>query len=534
MVGVVLFLAAAPAAAHATLVAASPGDGAQLAEAPEEVRLEFSEPVSVELGGLRVFAEDGDRVDEGETRAEGDEIAVDLTDLDDGAYVVTYRVVSQDGHPVQGGLVFSVGDATADPALLAQFFDEGEDRFWAVVGAALRFLAYAGVLLAAGGALFLALVHDRGDDERPLRHLVAAAAFMGAIGLLAALPVQAALATGTGIGAITEDGVLTEILADGVGLTTAAGLVGLGILLVGRRRAVVGAGVVVAAGAFALSGHTRSADAEVLAVVAAAVHGVVAAAWFGGLAFLGLTVAGRADEPDRTATAGVVARFSRLATVAVLAVGVTGVALTWSEVGTVEALTSTTYGWTLLAKVAVVAVVALIGAHNRLRVVPAIVAGTAERAWRLLRTSVALEAGALVLAIALTAVLVNLTPARTEAGVGALFSETVALADAGSGEEVGTVNVVVDPNRVGRNTIHLYFYGPDGRPADLAEDVTLRLSLPADDIGPIEREPVRAGDAHLQVVGDELATSGRWVIEVDARLSRFTAASGQVEVLVGP
>jgi copper transport protein len=283
-----------------------------------------------------------------------------------------------------------------------------------------------------------------------------------------------------------------------------------------------------AAGSFALSGHTRSTDNEALAIGTAAVHAVAASAWFGGLVLLALTLRGRRDDEDHASSAAMVGRFSRLATVSVLAVGGAGLALSWSEVRVLSALTSTTYGWTLLAKVAVVAAVALIGAHNRFRVLPTIErTSSAPRAWSLLGRSVRIEALGLVVAIALTAVLVNVTPARIEAGVGGIFSETIQLGDAGA------VDIVVDPNRAGRNAIHLYFTDADGRPTEIADEVSVSLTLPASDLGPIVREPFRAGPAHFQIDGDELVTGGRWVITVTATLSRFETATGEVEVLVG-
>ena len=99
--------------------------------------------------------------------------------------------------------------------------------------------------------------------------------------------------------------------------------------------------------------------------------------------------------------------------------------------------------------------------------------------------------------------------------------------------DAGSVNIVVDPNRAGRNSVHLYFYDQDGRPAEIAEDVTVTFTLPSEDIGPIVREPFRAGPAHFQIDGNELVTSGRWTIEVTSRVSRFDTATAEVEVLVG-
>lgn len=521
---------AGPASAHAALESSDPGDGAQLDTAPEAVTLVFTEPVSADLGGVRVYASDGDRVDVGESRTDGSVVAIDLQpELADGAYVVTYRIVSDDGHPVQGGLVFSVGDVAADPSLLGRFFDDGDDRVWEITAAVFRFLAYGGALLAAGGAVFLAFVHDGGPERDRLRRLVRAGAVVAAIGMLAALPLQATLATGQGLGAISGSGVFGEVLADGVGVATVLGLLGLVLLVVGdQHRVPVAIGAALAAGSFALSGHTRSTDNELLAVGAAMAHTLAAAAWFGGLVLLAFTLAGRRDEADHASSAGMVGRFSLLATVSVIAVGLAGAVLSWSEVRALSAVTSTTYGWTLLAKVAIVLVVGLIGAHNRFRVVPAIQRSpSAPRAWSLLRRSLRFEALALVVAIALTAVLVNVTPARTEAGIGGIFNETVPL------DDIGSVNVVVDPNQAGRNAVHLYFYDEDGRAADLTDDVSVSLSLPAGDIGPIVREPFRAGPNHFQIDGDELVTGGRWVIAVTATVSRFEEATAEVEVLVG-
>ena len=86
-VAVVVVLAGAiPVSAHAVLTASNPGDGARLDSAPDTVTLEFSEAVSADLGGLRVYESGGDRVDTGETRTDGDTAAIDLeADLPDGA-----------------------------------------------------------------------------------------------------------------------------------------------------------------------------------------------------------------------------------------------------------------------------------------------------------------------------------------------------------------------------------------------------------------------------------------------------------------
>ena len=254
-------LGASPAAAHASLVSVDPPDGARLDESPATVTLTFSETVSTGLGGVQVIDADGDQVQTGAARAQGAEVQVDVEpDLPDGTYVISYRVISADGHPVRGGSVFGVGEADVDTGALGRVTAGGSDRTWEVVGAWGRGFAYAGTLVAAGGTAFLVLVHRGGDDRRTLRRVVRIAAVVGALGVLAALPVQAALGTGQGPG-----GALRRRRA-GRGhrrrrrawawCSPSLGLV-VAVAFVERLPWLALAGAALAAGSFATNGHTR-------------------------------------------------------------------------------------------------------------------------------------------------------------------------------------------------------------------------------------------------------------------------------------
>ncbi len=102
-------MGAPPAAAHDSLVAAAPEDGAVLVEAPERVVLTFSDEVQ-DLGlAVVVTAPSGLRVTDGPVLAEGREVVAELLPLTEpGGYTVAYRVVSSDGHPIQGRTSFTL------------------------------------------------------------------------------------------------------------------------------------------------------------------------------------------------------------------------------------------------------------------------------------------------------------------------------------------------------------------------------------------------------------------------------------------
>jgi copper transport protein len=294
-----------------------------------------------------------------------------------------------------------------------------------------------------------------------------------------------------------------------------------------RSSIVALTGAAVAAGSFATNGHTRAGSNATLATLADLSHLWVTAVWAGGLVLLAVLLRARRAEADRTDTITIVGRFSDLATFAIVLVGVTGGFLAWDQVRSLDALTSTGYGRLLIAKVALVAWVALLGAYNHFRLVPALTRGKTAAALAQLWTTLRLEVLTLAVVVAITSVLVVVTPARTSAE-GGVVERIVTL------DEAGSLQITVAPARVGRNTIHLYLFDPDGRPADIADEVSLVLELPSAGLGPIARDAFRAGPAHFQLDTDDLAVAGTWTIDVQARVDRFTEVTGSAEVPIAP
>lgn len=171
---------------------------------------------------------------------------------------------------------------------------------------------------------------------------------------------------------------------------------------------VAAVGAVALAVVPALSGHAASVPHfRPLAILADATHVIGASGWLGSLLVLvgaGLPAAMRLTERDRgPAVADFIHAFSPTALVFAGITATTGVFAAWLHLGTVPALWQTTYGKTLLLKLAVLSVVAGTGAYNWLRVKPAL--GDVEGAHRIRRSAtVELLVGAVVLII--TAVLV--------------------------------------------------------------------------------------------------------------------------------
>lgn len=109
---VLLVWVAAPAAAHDRLVTSTPTDGATLEAVPTEVVLEMS-ATALELGTeVQVLDVAGTNVTSGPATIADRFVTVPVGELTAGEYTVVWRVVSSDGHPIDGTFAFTVPEIT--------------------------------------------------------------------------------------------------------------------------------------------------------------------------------------------------------------------------------------------------------------------------------------------------------------------------------------------------------------------------------------------------------------------------------------
>lgn len=106
----VLLLPVGAAQGHAELVSSSPKDGQRLATAPAEIRFTFGEDLLDTGNGITVtVVATGERLDLGEVAVDRDTVAVAWPQRSPaGELRAAYRVVSADGHPIDGSVTFVV------------------------------------------------------------------------------------------------------------------------------------------------------------------------------------------------------------------------------------------------------------------------------------------------------------------------------------------------------------------------------------------------------------------------------------------
>lgn len=531
-------------AAHAELLEVTPADGQVVAEAPAQVEVRFSEPVSLTGGSARVL-DDEAVVVSGEASTSGATIVIPLgADLHDGTYTVTWQVISEDSHPISGATVFHVGAPSAGGGAVVE--PTGPQAGLGVrVGAGLLVaLGYAGALVGAGAWWVLLATRAAADtdDRSPFaeraRSLATRAGVLGAAALVASLPLRVAR-LGGGLGALRENDFLTTTLRGPIGASTLVTVAGLLVLagLVGSRgladeRAMppiaAAAGLVALAG-FAIEGHTRTQHPIGLMIALDVVHLAAGAVWLGGVAVLVVAIRSR---PEPTALARIVARFSTLAVGAVIGVVLAGLGMAWIVLPSPGDIVTTGYGLALLTKVALVLPVIGMGAYNRRQLVPAMSAGAAagERRTRLGRI-VVVELIVLLAVVGVTSVLVNRSPVASSASPATTAPPPADAIEIPLSGGAGTALYTFAPAKAGQNEMTLSLRDPLGQPLASIEPPTIELTEPTLGVGPLRPivHPLDPGEFH--VIAD-VPLAGTYDAVIRVRVSDFVAATAETTIVV--
>lgn len=490
-----LCVPAVGAQAHALLVSSEPADGSQVSAAPSQIVLRFTEEVDRRLSSLRILDATGRVVADPDLQrsAKSRRILVAGTSaLSKGTYTVAWRVVSSvDGHLTGGAFAFGVGVAPDQARAPAEV-----PRRLSPFGVAGRALFYAGLVLLIGAALFSSLV--RGPTSPALLRVGAAAAFAG---LLAFGHVQRADA-GVSLRAFLGTSLGHAFIARLVPVVIAVGLVA-------RRKmqapfiALAGGAAVIA---HVMAGHAATGSLRAAKIAVQSVHILAASAWIGGL--VALVVSLRSLPVD--ARPSVVRRFSRLAFWSLLVVLGAGVARSVAEVGSWSAATRTSFGRVVVAKVALLGVLAALGAVNRFRG-----AARAQDDPSLLIRVGRIEIVVAVAVLALTGTLSSVTPpvAIAQAAAARAADDVVV-----SGADFATtmrLTLRVSPGFPGRNRFIVELRDYDTRDPLPASRVALRFSLQGGSgVGSSTLELRRRKTGTFAATASNLSIDGPWRVTV--------------------
>ena len=529
---------ASPVKAHASLVHSIPRSGEVLTQSPPEIVLEFTEDIDPGVAKVELFDARGQVIVAGPGVVEPDaprELRLTIHSLPDGVYSAVWRVRSAvDGHITNGAVGFSVGEASAPASLLPP--TGTPDPATAIpsnMETIARWLAYLSAAVAVGSLSFGFLIwrpayRNQTDKAEELEEAVRRRIRQFALGGLILLGVatfsfaliQAAEALEVPVWGVSGNA-LSQMFLGYIGRLLMARLILVILLgvLVARLPApgtgsktlwwsilLIGSALLFT---FSLQGH-GAARGSVISVVMIWLHLAAMAVWLGGLPML-FFVLRQANAMAPT----VFPRFSQAALISVGIIAATGLYNALIFVGTIEALTATTYGRALMTKTGIFAFLLMLGAINLLYLSPRLRAGL-QSAWyglsRTIRTEMALGI-ALLLAVGVLS------------GVAPAFEALQAHKEQGIIEtaSVDGVDMMlrVMPGKSGDNEIGVEFTDPRPGAAQVPPEVLLRLTTTSMDMGTQQIEATSADGVRYTARGSYFPMVGPWELEVIIRRPGF-------------
>jgi copper transport protein len=507
------------ALAHASLTSATPSDGAVIAKPPATFSLSFSEPVSPLV--LKLVRPDG-------TTANLERFALrdktlEITppdDLENGTYVMTWRVVSEDGHPVGGSSIFSIGAPSVSQPTAAENVD------WPVRAALWisKIGLYAGLFLGIGGTFVLRwLIPPTGGVERSTFVLIV----IGVIATLASAGLQGLDALGLPLSKLLTSAAWQTGFETSFGRTVflllgAFFFSGVALWVQGpaSSRTVAAVALIAGAAALALSGHASAAAPQWLMRPAVFLHALTIAVWFGALVPLV-----HALRHDAEAGRAALARFSRLIPLAVGILVIAGIVLAIVQVERPAALIDTAYGNVLLAKLCLILVLFLVVSVNRWALTKPAQAGDGKARHRLAR--VVVVETILVLAILAVASTWRFTPPPRALAVVATPPVSVHIhADKAMAE------VTITPGRAGPVDVSAIVMAPDFS-AMVPKEVVFVFSNSEAGVEPMRRKAALS-DGAWRTEGVIRPLPGQWQLRIDVLISDFEMVRLQEVIEIAP
>ncbi len=342
---------------HAILVKSDPVEQSILSNSPTAVQLLFSEPVQLVGHAITVLDPTGKPVEYGHvTQSHGTLLQVAVDTRKQGTYLVIWQVISQDTDPSSGRFVFSVGRASG---IWANTGESGVSPLGVWLQVVARWLHFIGYALGFGTFAFqvwillpLGLAHNQ-FVERRLSRLVA----LGILCLIVAEPIALlAQNASLGTGLLLDPSIIGDVLSSSFGRVVAQRL-GAALLLwvlvgVVKEGSKQGTAMILALGGILAlidgeASHALSSTPIWLGFIVNALHIIAMGVWVGGLCAL-LVLSPLSDVKSQSAA--VFLRFGRIATIAVLELGLTGVVLAFQQLKAPVNLFVTPYGNVLLVK----------------------------------------------------------------------------------------------------------------------------------------------------------------------------------------
>lgn len=516
--------------AHAYIKKSTPTENEVFDQPPQKVSIEFDEAIQPDYHTLQVFDSKGKRVDQKNERIDPANPAIIEADLQgnlpNDTYSIQWRVVSGDGHPIEGVIPFQIGHETKGTA--ASPGSTGyKPKLDLII---LRWLQYMSSAVYVGILFFYLFVlpKELGQDisvRNRFSKIIVYSFITLCFSIIFSLPLQATIESGLSWGKVFHIKVLGDMLTHSVfGKTWITAIIMLLILWPSTFllcykpfKNPIWAWVSLALGIGMLrtktfTSHAASSEKGLLPMAMDFVHLLSASIWIGSLIAMIALLTFRKNQ----AYFETIRRFSKWGIAIVLILSATGLYGSLLYIPNWRSLVVTDYGRALLAKVILLVVMVLFAGVNFIKGKRSSEKGISRTLWG--------EFSAGIIVLILSVILTNLPTAMASPGP---INETNKVKGGSS------ITFAATPNVIGKNTFTVILKDRNGRPIKEIEQVTLTFRSQEMKMGDDTVQMSRVKEGKYGFNGLNFNMSGRWNVRVHVLTKDLETMDTEFKVLVG-
>jgi copper transport protein len=516
--------------AHAYIVKSFPSENQALNKSPNKVSIEFDEIIQPTFYSIQVLDMRGTQVNSGKgyiNSSNGKILESDLQkELPKGIYSIKWRVVSGDGHPIDGLIPFQIGVGSKNQTLLKSKTTGYVPHFDLVL---LRLIQYVSGAIFVGLTFFYLSIYPRESlrstsIEKRYKSVIHLSFVFLWLSILFSLPLQATIeANVSWLNAfdfsILRD-VATKTLSGKVWIAQIA-LLTLLLLTIKRNEKlflwwasfVLGSCLFLAK---AITSHAVATNNLLVDIEFDFLHLLSVSIWIGSLVALVVLLPLNREEEGKLLYQQIVRRFSTWGKVLVFLLVISGVYLSLTYIPTFHALFYTNYGRVLIGKVVLFFIMLVFAWLNSSKGRKSGAEKWGSTLWGELATGVIV----LVLAVILT----NLPTAASSLGP---FKETKSF------NNKDTVMVKVGPNVIGQNTFDVILKDKTGKPLTEVQQVSLTFSTERMDMGEYTVNIPKVAEGHFKDRGMYFNMTGKWNVHVHVLTKSLEALDTDFTCVVG-
>lgn len=530
-----LFFFPSNSSAHAYIKKSTPFENETVEKAPTKVTINFDESIQSSFNSIKVFDSVGNRVDKKNGRIDPKQPFILKSDLKknlpNGSYRIKWKVVSSDGHPVEGVIPFEIGEKGQDSTAIENETKGYTPKADLII---IRWLQYLSNACYVGLIFFYMVIlpkelRETGSVDKRFRKLISTGLIILFIIILLGLPLQATIESGYPWSEVFTFSIFENIL-----MNTNFGqswLIQIAILLTltlltsfigmaeSTKRIILwacfclGAAIVLTK---ALTSHAAGHTNQLLSITMDFLHLLAASIWIGSLiGFVGL-LSFRKKPELKQEYLKMVKSFSKWGILLVLLLTVTGLYGSFLYIPNFSALFQTSYGQVLMCKVILFLLMMMLAVVNLIKGKRGITKGLSPS----LKGELSIGLAILILSVVLT----NLPTAMQSPGP---FKKTNQV------NQGAQVSLNATPNIIGVNLFEVTLKDQEGKPLKNIEQIHLTFTMLEMDMGKETVSLTKTAEGKYEVKGLHFSMAGHWNVHVHVLTKSLESIDTDFKVLVG-